>query len=960
MAVPGFGDKWSLPLPLDPPGTPATRRAQSHLVAARARPDGSIVAGLSNAYVADCPEVGAWLFGCATDRPPMGKLSDIGIVYRLNFEDQPASEVALHGECMLSQVTVGPFVMGTVLASHRGHPFIPMGSAVCGIPFEDVCTRRRFAVNLSSACLDYVEAAYTVDGRVLVHERRVVLAETGQFLHEAIRWYNSAGAIGKAPPRSACLAQLLMRSWERSEVCLDCSPVGVAVRQPCPHKVATVRGLPMLTFDQWCGSAGALALAGTSSFELQQYAAAIMAASPEDPTRGDTSASEMGVVTALPPVGYRYSFHRSDDALSFFSNSMRRSILGGGDQPSADSLRLGTPIYQATVALANDAAVMGGGKTKEEDEARQQTRAHRLISEVSKAFGKLPPGYGASGPPRDGAALMDLVPTEVALCESDSEPAASSVASVNSEAVTDIVVAAAESVFGSGGVSSSVGVPSVDGASTGGTEPATGSPQAGRMVSTNLRINGASPKGRHSEGPDLADAAGRKEDLALPFPVSQLNPTELGGVKVEQAQSGLTETFDPVSSDVPVTTMEPTNLVGRTYPSAPSMAFFPTAPNPPSTLAGPSSPTGSTGLAAPLGPLVPGGIIAPTALIAPGEPVTVTRNRGSVEALYDAIAQRTRPLCGPVTRFRGSQPPERGMDANVVDDDVLSEVVPPMVGARSPLAADRHLTGSLSNSGSSSSLDAARHVEGSSTVDAARPVSNPIVLPPTLPTGDITTSEDPPSSSVPSTSSAATAPPAFAATVTTPSPLAPELHADPHARRAKVHPCPLCDAAFASRSDVTRHVTTVHERRRQWPCEHPGCKFTGLQKGHLTTHVAAVHHAARPYVCTECNTPGRPPFRAISRSAVERHVRRVHRGIRPYGCPSCRQAFASRSDLKRHCQRQHGAAACGEDKASGSGGHAGQTQSTAGGGGGDDVSGEAEATLTEGLASLPGSGDGGN
>lgn len=109
--------------------------------------------------------------------------------------------------------------------------------------------------------------------------------------------------------------------------------LGGAVRQPCRHNEATVRGLPMLTFDQWSGSARASALASTSPFELQQYAAAILAVSPEDPARGDIAKSETGVVAALPPVGNRYSIQRSDHAVSFFSEALRRSILGGGDQP---------------------------------------------------------------------------------------------------------------------------------------------------------------------------------------------------------------------------------------------------------------------------------------------------------------------------------------------------------------------------------------------------------------------------------------------------------------------------------------------------------------------------------------------------------------------------------------------------------------------------------------------------
>lgn len=890
MALPGFGDKWSPPLPLDPPGTPATLRAQSHLLAARARADGSIVAGLSDTYVAKCPEVGAWLFGGASDRPPVGKLTDIGLVYRADFDGQPASALALHGECLLSQVTVGPYVMGTVLDAHEGHPFVPLGAAVCGIPFEDVCRRRRFAVDLSAACLDYVEAAFMVDGRVLVHERRVVLTETSQFFHEAIRWCNSAGPIAEAPPRSACLAQLLMRCWERSEVCLDCNSSGRAVRQPCPHKVATVRGLPMLTFDQWCGSAKALALAGTSSFELQQYAAAILAVSPEDPAHSDIATSETGVVAALPPVGYRYSFHRSDDALSFFSEPMRRSILGGGDQPSADSLRLGTPVYQATVAVASEAAALAAGSSEEEDEAHRRSQAHRLISQLSEALGRLPPGACPAGPPRDSSALPDLVPTVVDLWEGSSAPTAPSGASASSGALTDFAVAATDAADDNGGRSSRSGELSIDGAvaATGGTcgQPlctAAAIPQALFIGATSLGSNHTAT-GAPLESPDLertsiTQGAERGDDVALSLSVLPPNSTGLDGLTVEQAECDSTEKAEAVTA-------------------------------------------------------------------------RCNHRRSSVVAEFDAVAQRTGPLTGRVTRVHGSRLLERGQDAK----DVSALTVRPKAETDPFRSALLHFGGSSLHSGSSPSLASPCHVEGSTKVGAARSVGNPSVLPPTLPTGKAIVRVEPLCTSVAlrSTSSAATTPPALAEH-TTVSRIARERPADAPPRRAKAHPCPLCDAAFASRSDVTRHVTTVHERRRQWPCEYPGCKFTGLQKGHLNTHVAAVHHTERPYVCTECNTTGRPPFRSISRSAVERHVRRVHRGIRPYGCRSCRQAFASRSDLRRHCQRQHGTATL-DDGAGGPGKHAGQILRTAVSAQGADAEGEAAATPSRAYAPLPGNG----
>ena len=37
---------------------------------------------------------------------------------------------------------------------------------------------------------------------------------------------------------------------------------------------------------------------------------------------------------------------------------------------------------------------------------------------------------------------------------------------------------------------------------------------------------------------------------------------------------------------------------------------------------------------------------------------------------------------------------------------------------------------------------------------------------------------------------------------------------------AKPHACPHCAAAFGRASDLTRHVRTVHEKRRDHACPH--------------------------------------------------------------------------------------------------------------------------------------------
>ena len=56
---------------------------------------------------------------------------------------------------------------------------------------------------------------------------------------------------------------------------------------------------------------------------------------------------------------------------------------------------------------------------------------------------------------------------------------------------------------------------------------------------------------------------------------------------------------------------------------------------------------------------------------------------------------------------------------------------------------------------------------------------------------------------------------------------------------AKPHACPRCAAAFTQAGNLTRHVRTVHEKRRDHVCPH--CAATFTQAGSLTTHVRRKH-----------------------------------------------------------------------------------------------------------------------
>ena len=56
---------------------------------------------------------------------------------------------------------------------------------------------------------------------------------------------------------------------------------------------------------------------------------------------------------------------------------------------------------------------------------------------------------------------------------------------------------------------------------------------------------------------------------------------------------------------------------------------------------------------------------------------------------------------------------------------------------------------------------------------------------------------------------------------------------------AKPHACPRCAAAFTQAGTLTRHVQTVHEKRRNHVCPH--CPAALWQAGELKIHVRRKH-----------------------------------------------------------------------------------------------------------------------
>ena len=65
------------------------------------------------------------------------------------------------------------------------------------------------------------------------------------------------------------------------------------------------------------------------------------------------------------------------------------------------------------------------------------------------------------------------------------------------------------------------------------------------------------------------------------------------------------------------------------------------------------------------------------------------------------------------------------------------------------------------------------------------------------------------------------------------------------------HKCCVCDYIFSFKSDLKRHVNSVHGKKKPHKCSI--CDYTSSQKYNLNTHIAYVHEKKKPYKCLICN-----------------------------------------------------------------------------------------------------------
>merc|ERR1719510_395224 len=111
--------------------------------------------------------------------------------------------------------------------------------------------------------------------------------------------------------------------------------------------------------------------------------------------------------------------------------------------------------------------------------------------------------------------------------------------------------------------------------------------------------------------------------------------------------------------------------------------------------------------------------------------------------------------------------------------------------------------------------------------------------------------------------------------------------------------CELCNKYFSRASNVARHVDTIHNQSKSFPCKWCGKEFRST--GGRDMHITAEHKAIR-YDCEICCKQFK------RKGSLSRHLAGVHgQGeLEVYKCDVCSKEFKQKSHLKTHLKNLHG------------------------------------------------------
>ncbi|KAI0567733.1 zinc finger protein [Gracilaria domingensis] len=120
---------------------------------------------------------------------------------------------------------------------------------------------------------------------------------------------------------------------------------------------------------------------------------------------------------------------------------------------------------------------------------------------------------------------------------------------------------------------------------------------------------------------------------------------------------------------------------------------------------------------------------------------------------------------------------------------------------------------------------------------------------------------------------------------------------DPTSDRLRCH---MCGQRFARRSNLFKHLRSVHDDRRRFACR--SCPYKFKRQDHLLKHMRSVHDRMRNFVCDICG------FGFAEKFNRDKHRRSIHMTRRAFQCP-CGAYFQDREKMLKclRCRQQSNA-----------------------------------------------------
>ena len=109
--------------------------------------------------------------------------------------------------------------------------------------------------------------------------------------------------------------------------------------------------------------------------------------------------------------------------------------------------------------------------------------------------------------------------------------------------------------------------------------------------------------------------------------------------------------------------------------------------------------------------------------------------------------------------------------------------------------------------------------------------------------------------------------------------------------------CQICDAHFATKTNVANHIRSVHDGKKNFLCAE--CDKTFSYRTSLLVHKRRVHEKIK-FPCSRCESQLGCAF------TLKKHIERVHEGKKSrFECSKCPKTFTTKQAFINHYKKKH-------------------------------------------------------